>query len=87
MYQDKYFKTTNFYLASFLFAKGLELVNIDKITDSKRAFFVFIDSPEREIYLEAFNFGKENHPETIVDSRKLIVAIKNMKEKLYQDNF
>ncbi|MDD5552072.1 MAG: DUF5659 domain-containing protein [Candidatus Pacebacteria bacterium] len=87
MNEDKYFKTTNFYLAAFLFAKGLELVNIDKITDPKRARFVFIDSPEREIYLETFNFGKENSPEIMVDARKLITAIRAVKDKLYQDKF
>jgi len=83
----KYFKTTSFYLASFLFAKGLELVDIDKLTDLKRAHFVFIDSPERELWLENFNFGKENAPEAMIDARKFVMAIKMLKDKLYQDKF
>jgi len=84
---NKYFKTTSFYLAGFLFAKGLELVDIDKITNPRRAQFVFIDSPERELWLESFNFGKENTPEVMIDVRKFIMAIKMLKDKLYQDKF
>lgn len=84
---DKYFQTSSFYLAAFLFAKGLELVNVDKITDSKRAHFVLADSPLRELWVERFNFGKEDDPEVLVDARKLVQATKTLKEKLYQDNF
>jgi len=87
MNENKYFKTSNFYLAAFLFAKGLELVNIDRVSDSKRKYFVFIDSPERELYSGIFDFGKEDDPRVMVDSRKMVVAVKTLKEKLYQDQF
>jgi len=80
---NKYFKTTNFYLASFLFAKGLELVNIDR-TDPKKCVFVFADTSMRESLVEVFNFGRENDPEILVDARTLILAIKTLKDKLYQ---
>lgn len=83
----KYFRTSSFYIAAFLFAKGTELVNIDKITDSKRAYFVFLESPDRELWLENFNFGKEDAPEAMVDARKFVTAIKMLKDKLYQDKF
>ena len=83
---DKYFRTTNFYLASFLFAKGLELVNIDK-ADPKRCVFVFFDTSEREMLVEVFNFAPENHTEVMTDARKLIYASKRLKDKLYQDKF
>lgn len=84
---NRYFRTTSFYISAFLFAKGLELVNIDKTTDPKKARFVFVDSLEREFLLESFNFGKENDPEVMIDARKLIMAIKMLKDKLYQDRF
>lgn len=87
MNKDKYFKTTSFYLASFLFAKGLELVNIDRTADLKRKEFVFLDSPDRELWLESFNFGKENNPEVMIDARKFVMAIKMLKDKLYQNKF
>lgn len=80
---DKYFRTTNFYIAAFLFAKDLELVNIDR-TNPQKCNFVFIDTPEREELLGVFNFGKENHTEAMVDARKMIFAVKTLKEKLYQ---
>jgi hypothetical protein len=87
MSKDKYFKTTSFYVAIFLSIKGLELVDIDKTADPKRARFVFIDSPERKLWLESFNFGKENAPEVMIDVRKFVTTIKTLKDKLYQDKF
>jgi len=80
---NKYFRTNNFYLAAFLFAKGLELVNIDR-TDTKKCAFVFVETPERDFLLGAFNFGKENQSDVMVDARKLIFAVKTLKDKLYQ---
>ena len=85
--ENKYFRTTSFYVATFLFVKGLELVNIDKTADPKKAQFVFIDSPGRKLWLESFNFGKENSPEVMIDARKFVMAIKMLKDKLYQDKF
>lgn len=79
----KYFRTESFYLSVFLFSKGLELVNIDH-TNSKRSKFIFRDTPERELWIEAFNFAKENSSEAMVDVRKLVMAIKMLKDKLYQ---
>ena len=81
---DKYFKTSSFYLSAFLFTNGLELVNIDKI-NPKQAVFVFLDTPERESLLHSFNFSKENSSEVMVDARKFISAIKQLKDKLYQE--
>ncbi len=84
---DRYYRLQSFYQAAFLFSKGMELVNIDKISNPKRATFVFVDSPNREDLLHAFSFGKENDQTTLIDARKLITAIRTLKEKLYQDNF
>lgn len=87
-YQDnRYFQTSSFYAAAFLFAKDQTLVNIDKVTDPRRAQFVFSDSPERESLLQNFNFAKEDSPEVMVDARKFVTAIKQLKDKLYQENF
>lgn len=84
---DRYFRISSFYVAAFLFAKGLELVNVDKITDPKRAQFVFRDTPERELFLESYNFSKEDSSGAMVDARKFVTAIKMLKDKLYQDKF
>ena len=80
---DKYFRTSNFNISAFLFAKGLELVNIDK-ADPKRCVFVFIDTPEREMLVELFSFAKEDHAEVMVDARKMVYATKRLKDGLYQ---
>jgi len=78
------YKTTNFYAAAFLYAKGLRLIGIDRPLDSKKAYFIFEDSPERVGFLESFNFGEESNPKVVVDARKFIGAIKTLKDKLYQ---
>ena len=61
----------------------MELVSIDR-TDPKKCVFVFADDPLRELFVGVFNFGKENDPERQVDARTLILAIKTLKDKLYQ---
>jgi len=75
--KNKYF-TSSFYLAALLFAKGLDLAQIEK-TDPRRAKFVFINSPELEQLVELFNFGKD----CPVDARRYSFAIKSLKGKLY----
>jgi len=84
---NKYFRTTNFNLASFLFAKGQELVNIDRLENQKRATFVFIENLQIEELVHEFDFAQENNEVVMVDARKLIYATKQLKEKLYQNNY
>lgn len=82
---DRYFRTSSFYAACFLFVKGMELVGIEPDSiDQKRYQFTFRDSPYRESLLQSFNFSKENDPEVLVDIRKVITAIKTLKDALYQ---
>ena len=80
---DKYYRISSFYAAAFIFAKGMELVNIDELQKG-RSEFVFRDTPEREALLQAFNFASEDAPESLIDARKFVMAIKMLKDKLYQ---
>lgn len=82
----RYFKTSNFYAAAYLFAKGMELINIDR-SEPQRSHFVFFDTPDRESLLQQFSFAKDNSPDVMVDARKLIMSIKMLKDKLYQNEF
>lgn len=85
---DRYFKLSNFYAACFLFSKGLELVNIEKDPENpKRSQFVFKDTPEREALIQNYNFAKEDSQEVLIDPRKFVMAIKMLKDKLYQERF
>lgn len=84
---DKYFRTSSFYTACFLYSKGFELTNVDKLTDPRRAHFVFINLPELELVLHSFNFAKEDSSEVMTDCRKFITAIKHLKNALYQESF
>ena len=58
------------------------MVDIDR-TNPQRCQFVFIDTPQREKLIEAFNFGKENSREVLIDARKFVMAVKQLKDKLY----
>ena len=78
------FSTSNFYLASFLMVKGMTLTGLDK-TNPKRCEFIFEDVPARLQLSDAFAFANENDQVLLVDARRMIAAIKNLKEKLYED--
>lgn len=83
---DRYFRLASFYAAAFLFAKGMELVNIEKDpTNPKRSQFVFRDTPERELLIQRLSFAPEDSPEVMLDFRKFVTAIKMLKDKLYQE--
>jgi len=81
----RYFRTSSFYIACFLYAKEQVLVNVDKASNPRRAQFVFLDSPERELLLQDFNFAKEDASDVMIDARKFVAAIKQLKDKLYQE--
>lgn len=79
------FKTNSFYPSAFLIAKGLSLVGIER-ADPKRANFVFQDRSDRQQLIQAFNFAEEDSPEVMVDVRKFVVAVRVLKDRLYQRN-
>lgn len=79
-------RTDSLYLSAFLLAKGLSLVTIEKLS-SKKSLFVFVDSPNRELLLNNFNFSPEGSSDCLVDAREFVSAIKSLKEKLYQSDF
>lgn len=83
---DRYYRTSSLYVSAFLFAKGLSLVNIDKTTKSK-CQFVFIDTPERESLVQQYSFAPPMSPDCLIDARELLLALKTLKEKLYQGEF
>jgi len=88
-YKDaRYFRLSSFYIACFLFVHGLELVNIETDPQNiKRCQFVFRDSPERELLTHNYNYAKEDALEVMVDPRKFVIAIKTLKDKIYQERF
>lgn len=77
----KYYKTSDLYLASFLFCKGMEIAGIDISEGRMRARFSFIDSPEREEMVNDFLYGKDGT--VMVDARTIMMAQKQLKDKLY----
>ena len=83
MDKDKYFKTSSFQLAVFLFVKELELVGLEWI-EERRATFAFVNTPDMEQLVNSFNFGKPDDPIVMADVRKVLMSSKLIKDKLYQ---
>lgn len=86
MNKNKKLFLSNFYAASFLSAKEILLLDINR-DNPKRCQFIFEKSPETEKLLEIFNFAKPDDPEVMIDARKMVIAIKSLKDKLYQNNY
>lgn len=84
---ERYFRTSAFPLAIFLYAKEFVLANIDRVSDERRAFFVFMNSPEVEEAVERFHIGSKNDPVVMVDARQLDLARQQLKSALAEDYF
>jgi len=83
----KLYRSSSFYTVIFLIVKGgLELVSIEPSPiNPNRSVFVLKDSPNRSNLLKELNFAEENSPSVMVDFRKVVTAIKNLKTNLYQE--
>ena len=79
-----HFKNSSLNLSVFLIAKGMQLVGIEKHQFSNKATFIFSNNLRCEQLTQIFNFAKANDPETLIDARKLLVELKNLKDRLYQ---
>jgi len=78
---NEIFKTSNLNLATFLVVKNFKLIKI--LNGSKRKTFVFIDSPKLQKMVWVFNFGEDNDDNLMVDGRKILQTLRDMKTKLY----
>jgi len=81
MDQNKYYKTSSFYLSAFLSAKGFILNGIEK--DSFKARFVFVNSNKLQRLIGIFSFGKNDHPDLMVNFKEVEQAIKKLKSLIY----
>ncbi|MES2224284.1 MAG: DUF5659 domain-containing protein [Patescibacteria group bacterium] len=78
---ERYFRSSDFYLCCFLFAKNINLVGIDK-DDPKRSIFAFENSVELQELVEEFFQNKAS-----VNPRLFASAIKEIKQQIYSNNF
>lgn len=83
----KLYRNSSFYTVVFLLLKGgLQLVSIEPSPmDANRSVFVLTDSPNCKQLLQDLNFAPENSPSVLVDFRKAVAVIKNLKANLYQE--
>jgi len=79
-------KISTFYLAAFLLTKGYTLHNLEREAISSDKFlFVFNFTPNIKKAIDEFNFASEENEAVLVDARKMVLAIKKLKEVLYQN--
>jgi hypothetical protein len=74
---DKYWRTNDFYLATYLFAKGAVITGVH--VDDDRTAFAFLSSPEMDTWYDEFRFGKP-----LIDARFLIWSISILQKKKYE---
>ncbi len=75
---EKQFVNSDFYTTAFLIANDYKLIKIDK--SSRRFYFVLEDRARRMKLLEDFFNCK-----TLIEPRKFIAAIKELKSLMYTD--
>lgn len=75
------YKTKTLDIASFLVAKSLPLLTIER--EGKQCIFVFPDSDELRRLIESFLYAAEGDIDTQVDARRMLTAIKDLKFKIY----
>lgn len=75
---NKTFETTDFGLASFLYAKEVPFLGIRPIINSKRSLFVFEETQDCQQLKNAFFAGSE-----LIEPLKLLNAEKQLKRQLY----
>lgn len=79
--EKKTFLLSDFYTAAFLLSQGFKLITLNRNrSNPHRAFFVFEDKEDREKLIEDFF-----HSEAVVEPRKFITAIKELKSLIYSD--
>jgi len=83
MNTNEFFKTTSLNLTTFLVVKDYNLIKI--LNDSKRKTFVFKNSPELRKLVQLFHFGDDNDSDLMVDGRKILQALRDIKTKLYSN--
>lgn len=83
--KNQLWRCGSFYTVAFLILKGFDLVGVEPSANPKRSIFILKDSPEREGLLQSFNFAPENSSGCLVDFRRAVTVIRDLKQKLYQE--
>jgi len=71
---NRYWKTGDWYLAAYLFARGAIVVGIE--AKEGRPMFSFLDSLERQSLQQEYRAGKP-----MVDARIYVYALRDLREK------
>lgn len=79
--ENKYFRSSDFYLCCYLFARNAVIVGLDK-TNPKRAVFSFETSLDLEQWVADYWQNK-----AVVNPAVFVYAIKELKQQLHSDNF
>jgi len=72
--QNRYWKTSDLYVAAFLYGKGASVVGIEAV--ESKATFTFLDSFDRYTWHYDFQSGKP-----LIDARIYALAIQTLKHK------
>ena len=70
-HSDKYWKTSDIYLAAFLYARGAIIVGVERIEG--KSMYSFVDSEDRRLWHTEYHTGNP-----LVDVRIYVYALRDL---------
>jgi hypothetical protein len=67
--EDRYYRTTNLSLATFLFAQNEQIAGINEVDNSTDKQFVFSKTMRLEELVQAYRFGEKEDADLLVNVR------------------
>ena len=80
--KNRYFRSSSFPLAVFLFSKGEQIVGISPTENPGKKEFAFIKTDRLEELVEIFKFGENDDPELLVSIRLVEQARRQLMDRL-----
>ena len=81
--ENKYYRTNDLNLATFLCVKNFQLSNIEN--GSVRKTFIFELSDQLTEMVRIFYYGKPDDTELMVNAQKILQTLRTLKSKLYSN--
>ena len=81
MQLDKYYRSVNFNLVCFLYAKDQQIVGVNPISKNQKEF-ALIPSPELEEWVDLYKFGDRNDRRLFLEVHKYEWARRELLELL-----
>ena len=80
--KNRYFRSSSFPLAVFLFTKGEQIAGINPTENPNKKEFAFVKTDRLDELVEIFKFGENDDPELLVPIRLVEQARRQLLDRL-----